>query len=322
MKPGLLISAKGWDVENWERRMRALLPGRRILAADRSGVFDGPDAALAEVRYLLAWKPRQDVLDRLTGLKVIFSLGAGVDHIFALDRLPDVPIVRIVDGDLTARMTEYVVWQALHHLRRSGDYVRQQAARIWRDLEQPTADAVTVGIMGFGVLGSDAAEVLRRIGFKVRGWARSPRAAPGVEMFHGRAGLPPFLGGTDILVVLLPLTHETRGIVDRALIGKLRRDGPLGGPILINAGRGGTHVEADVIEALRNGTLKAASLDVFEQEPLPADSPLWAMENVFITPHAAAYSNADALTGSVAEQIRAFERGEPLKNLVSRELGY
>ena len=142
------------------------------------------------------------------------------------------------------------------------------------------------------------------------------------RMFHGRDGLAPFLAGTDILVVLLPLTPDTRGIVDKALLQRLRRDGPLGGPILINAGRGGTHVEADVIEALRDGTLRAASLDVFEQEPLAADSPLWGMQNVFITPHAAAYSNADALTDQVAEQIEAFERGEPLKNLVSRELGY
>jgi glyoxylate/hydroxypyruvate reductase A len=322
MKPALLIATKGWDVEAWARRMRALLPERPILCTERSGVYSGTEADLSEVHYILAWKPRQDVLDRLPNLRVIFSLGAGVDHIFNLDGLPDVPVVRIVDRDLTARMTEYVVWQVLHHLRRGPEYARQQAHHSWHDVDQPAAGAVTVGIMGLGVMGLDAAQILLRIGFPVRGWTRSPKSVPGVEMFRGREGLSSFLSGTDVLVVLLPLTPETRGLVDRSVLAKLRHDGALGGPVLINAGRGGTHVEADIVEALRDGTLEGASLDVFEAEPLPAESPLWGFDNVVVTPHVAAVSDPDALTGQIAAQITGFERGEPLRHRVNPERGY
>jgi glyoxylate/hydroxypyruvate reductase A len=141
-------------------------------------------------------------------------------------------------------------------------------------------------------------------------------------MFVGPGGLDAFLAGTDILVSLLPLTPETRGLVDRGLLGKLRRNGPLGGPIFINAGRGGTHVEADLAEALKDGTLAGASLDVFEAEPLPPDSPLWELDNLVITPHVAAVSEPAALARQIARQIRAFERGEPLRNRVDPERGY
>jgi glyoxylate/hydroxypyruvate reductase A len=309
-------------VESWARRIRPLLTAHPVLCTDRKGVFAGTDAELAPVHYLLAWKPRQELFDRLPALRVVFSLGAGVDHIFSLERLPDAPVVRIVDRDLTARMTEYVVWQVLHHLRRGATYARHQRERLWRELDQPAAKHMTVGLMGLGVMGCDAAEVLLRLGFPVRGWSRSAKGLPGVEVFHGADGLDAFLAGTDILVALLPLTPETRGILDKQVFGKLRRDGALGGPVLINAGRGGSQVESDIAEALRDGTLVGASLDVFEREPLPADSPLWAFENLTITPHLAAVSDPNALADQIAGQIEAFERGEPLKNRVDRRRGY
>jgi len=322
MKPALLVATKGWDVESWARRIRHLLPEHPILCTERSGVYAGPEAGLAEVAYILAWKPRQDVIDRLLGLQVIFSLGAGVDHIFALPRLPDVPLVRTVDPDLTARMMEYVVWQALHHLRRGHAYALQQSEHLWRDLPQPAARHVTVGIMGLGVLGRSAAEALIHLGFKVRAWTRQPKQAPDIELFHGPDGMDPFLAGVDILVALLPLTPATTGLINLALLKKLRREGPLGGPFFINAGRGRSHVEADIVEALRDGTLAGASLDVFETEPLDVESPLWDLPNVVITPHVAAVSDPEALAGQIAEQIRRFERGEPLRNLVDPRCGY
>jgi glyoxylate/hydroxypyruvate reductase A len=322
MKPALLVATKGWDVESWARRMRPLLPDRRILGTERSGVWSGSADALSDVHYLLAWKPLQETIDRLPAIRVIFSLGAGVDHVFETERLPDVPVVRIVDPDLTARMTEYVVWQVLHHLRRGPAYRRQQHEHVWQSLDQPAAHHVTVGLMGFGVMGSHAADVLARLGFRLRAWTRSPRTAPGVEMFSGIDGLSALLAGTDVLVSLLPLTPETRGLVDIALLRKLRRDGPLGGPIFINAGRGRTHVEADIIAALKDGTLAGAGLDVFEEEPLAADSPLWSLDNIVLTPHVAAVSDPAALAGQIAAQIVAFERGEPLRNRVDRARGY
>ena len=322
MKPALLVATKGWDVERWASRVRPLLPEHPVLSTERSGVYTGSDSALADVHYILAWKPLQETIDRLPKLRVIFSLGAGVDHVFALPRIPDVPIVRIVDPDLTGRMTEYVVWQVLNHLRRGPAYASLQRRHLWRDLEPPAAREATVGIMGLGVMGSAAADALLRLGLRVRGWSRSPKTLPGIEVFSGPGGLDPFLGGTDILVALLPLTPETTGLIDGGVLKKLRRNGPLGGPILINAGRGGSHVEGDIAEALRDGTLAGASLDVFEREPLPADSPLWDCENLVITPHVASVSDPDALAGQIAGQIRSFERGEPLRNRVDRERGY
>jgi glyoxylate/hydroxypyruvate reductase A len=302
--------------------MQAHLPTHEILSTGRDGLFPGADSDLAEVGYLLAWRLRQETLDRLRGLRAILSLGAGVDHIFALRNLPDVPMARIVDPDLTGRMTDYIVWQVLDHFRRGPTYRRQQVKRIWDELDQPATRDVTVGILGLGNLGRDAAEVLTRMGFRVRGWARSEKSIAGVEHFHGRDGLGPFLAGIDILVALLPLTPETRGLIDANLLRKLRKDGPLGGAVLINAGRGGSHVESDIAEALRDGTLVGATLDVFEREPLPAESPLWELENLTITPHFASASDPEALCAQIADQIRAFERGEPLKNRVDPARGY
>lgn len=322
MKPAVLVATKGWDVEGWAHRIRRLLPDRPVLGTERSGVYSGPEEDLRDVAYILAWKPRQDVIERLPSLRVIVSLGAGVNHVFALPRLPDVPIVRIVDPDLTARMTEYVVWQVLHHLRRGHAYARQQSEHVWRDLPQPAARHVAIGLMGIGVLGRSAAEALIRLGFPVRAWTRNPKDIPDVEVFHGPDGLDAFLAGVDILVALLPLTAATAGLIDLAILRKLRSEGPLGGPVFINAGRGRSHVEADIVAALRGGTLAGASLDVFETEPLPAESPLWDLPNVVITPHVAAASDPEALTVQIAEQILRFERGEPLRNLVDSRHGY
>ena len=193
---------------------------------------------------------------------------------------------------------------------------------MWLEPENPSAREVSVGIMGLGIMGRSAADALLRLGFPVRGWSRTMKAIPGMETFAGSGGLVPFLAGTDILVSLLPLTPDTRGLIDLALLKQLRRNGPLGGPVLLNAGRGGSQVEADIVTALRDGTLAGASLDVFEEEPLASESPLWEFENVTITPHVAAVSNAKALAAQIALQVEAFERGDPLKNCVDRERGY
>ncbi len=321
-KPALLVATTGWNAETWAERLRARLSDRDILATDRTGLFQGPDAALAPVHYVLVWKPQQAMLDRLNGLRVIFSLGAGVDHIFALPRLPDVPVVRMVDADLTRRMTEHVIWQCLDHLRLGATCRRQQREHRWRDIEPPAARQVTVGIMGLGVMGRRAADALVSLGFNVRGWARTTKALAGIETFAGRDGLDAFLAGTDILVSLLPLTEGTRRLVDLKLLKTLRKSGPLGGAVFINAGRGGTQVEADIVTALRDGTLSGASLDVFEEEPLSPQSPLWDFDTVTITPHVAAVSDPEALAWQITEQIEALERGEPLRNCVDPRRGY
>ena len=207
------------------------------------------------------------------------------------------------------------------HLRQHLAYDRQQREKLWKPLAQPEAAEVNVGIMGMGVLGSDAAAKLKTMGFNVLGWSKSRKQIEGVEAFAA-AELDAFLGKTDILVGLLPLTPETRNIYDAALFRKLRRTGALGGPIFVNAGRGGSQVEADLAAALGDGTLKGASLDVFQTEPLTEASPFWTMENVILTPHSAADSDTYALFSHVERQIERFERGLPLEHVVGREAGY
>ncbi|PCK86682.1 glyoxylate/hydroxypyruvate reductase A [Rhizobium sophoriradicis] len=277
------------------------------------------DLSVAE--YALLWKPDADLFKRAPNLKVIFSGGAGVDHIIGLDGLPEIPIVRFVDRSLTTRMSEWVVMQCLMHLRGQYAHDISQRRREWAKLIAPEAAEVTVGVMGLGVLGQDAVAKLKVMGFNVVGWSRTRKQIDGVETFDARE-LNGFLARTDILVGLLPLTPDTTGFYDSGLFKKLRRDGALGRPIFINAGRGRSQVEADIVSAIRSGILGGASLDVFEVEPLASDSPLWELENVFITPHDAAVSEETALFRHVETQIARFERGEPLQFVIDRAAGY
>ena len=296
--------------------MEALLPSHKIVMLGES--FDRDS-----IRYALSWRHPPGALKDLPNLRVILSLGAGVDHLFSDHALPDRPIVRVVDPDLTNRMSEWVVMHALVHLRQLRRYERQQGGRVWDDDDsQPKASDVQVGVLGLGVMGKDAVAKLRALGFKVAGWSASPKSLPDVTCFSGADGLKRMLAQTDMLVVLLPLTEATRGIINTPLLSQLKYDGPLGGPILINAGRGGLQVEADILAALDSGALKGASLDVFEREPLPRNSRLWSHPAVYISPHNAAVSSPPAIAGLVARQIEAHERGEPLAHVVDRRRGY
>ena len=303
-------------VQPWVDAFRSRLPGWTVLPL---GALVEP----ARVRYIAAWRHPLGALAPFSGVKAVFSLGAGVDHLLSDSNLPQAPLVRIVDPDLTARMSEWVVLHVLHHHRQARRYERQQIERSWDDdLHQPAAKDVRVGVMGLGVLGSDAARKLALLGFEVAGWSRSPKAVPGLRTFAGEAELDAFLAHAQILVVLLPLTPATRGILNADLVKKLARDGHLGGPIILNAGRGGLQVEADILTCLADGTLRGATLDVFNVEPLPADSPLWTHPAVTITPHNAAVSNAAAVADFIVAQIEAHDRGEPLRHVVDRSKEY
>ncbi|KRQ00025.1 2-hydroxyacid dehydrogenase [Bradyrhizobium manausense] len=307
---------QNWLPERWKARFDAVCDGRRVVLL--------PDASLdpAEVHYAAVWKPVPGDLGAFPNLRAIFNLGAGVDALMADKSLPDVPLVRVAVPDLTNRMTEYVVLHVLMHHRQELYLRDSQRARRWEPKYQWPASAITVGVMGLGTLGADAADVLRRLGFRVAGWSRSPRAIAGVECFHGTAGMDAFLRKTDILVSLLPLTPDTNGILNREVFTKLNRTSPLGAPVLINAGRGGLQNEADILACLDDGTLGAASLDVFVQEPQPADSRFWTHPKVVLTPHNAADTDADAISAYVAEQIARFEAGGALENVVDRVRGY
>src|SRR4051812_8511287 len=267
--PAILLAITGWSPKEWETRFTAAARDRAVQAwPDRVG-------EKGDIAYACAWKAPHGLLAEFSNLQVIFSLGAGVDHLMGDPKLPAVPVVRIVDPNLTMRMTEYVALHVLMHHRRLRLYDAQQRQRLWRDHHQPAASEVAVGVMGMGVLGRDAAAMLVRLGFRVAGWSRTATALPGVETFHGADGLGAFLARSEILVCLLPATPTTEGILNLALLRKLKRDGALGAAYLINAGRGRLQVNADILAALDQGVLAGASLDVFPTEPLPADSPLW-----------------------------------------------
>lgn len=306
----------GWRAETWKSAMGRLAPNRDVrLYPDDLG-------KLADIRYALAWKPAAGVLATFPGLQAIFSLGAGVDHILRDTALPDVPVIRVADPDMTMRMSEYVVQHVLMHHRQQRRLDRLQEVATWEQFPQWAASAVRVGILGLGVLGADAARKLTVMGFQVAGWSRSAKEIEGIDCYAGEAELGPFLNRTDILVSLLPLTPATRGILDRKLIGQLAKDGPLGGPVLINAARGEQQVERDILAALESGELLAATLDVFETEPLPADSPLWRHPKVTVTPHVAADSDPETICRYILGQITRIERGLPPENVVDRARGY
>jgi len=312
----LLLVITGWDAAPWERRFRAAAPGRDIrLWPDRVG--DPGDIA-----YAAAWIPPASIFSQFKNLRAIFSLGAGVDALLKDRTLPQVPVVRVVDPSLMRRMTEYVTLHVLMHHRHQRLYDTQQRERRWYEHPQPAAHEVNVGIMGLGVLGRDAAEVLARLGFRVAAWSRTPRELTGIECFHGTAGLDAFLARTEILVCLLPHTPATEGILNLALLRKLKRDGALRGAYLINAGRGMLQVDGDILAALDEGALAGATLDVFPTEPLPATSPLWTHPNVTITPHNSAASVPEEVVGYVVKQIEKFEAGQPLANVIDRGSGY
>src|SRR6202030_122085 len=259
-----------WSPERWKARFDEVCRDRPVLQPPGAR-FDP-----AEVQYAAVWKPVPGELAAFPNLRVIFNLGAGVDALMADKSLPDVPLVRVAVGDLTGRMTEYVVLHVLMHHRQELYLRESQRAQHWAPRFQWPASAISVGIMGLGTLGSNAAEVLRQVGFRVCGWSRSPKQIDGIACFHGQSQLQPFLQATDILFCLLPLTPDTRHILNRELFAQLHRSSPMGAPVLINAGRGGLQNEADILQCLEDGTLGAASLDVYATEPLPADSPFWS----------------------------------------------
>ncbi|SCZ10460.1 2-hydroxyacid dehydrogenase [Microvirga guangxiensis] len=311
-----LLVAVTWETQPWVERFKRHLPGREIAVLGED--FDG-----SKIRYAATWGPKPGSLDNLPNLEALFSLGAGVDHLMGYPNLPDVPIVRVAQDDLTYRMSEYMVMHCLMYLRDHARFAQAQREKRWEpDRSPPIASDVRVGIMGFGVLGQDAAVKLKMMGFDVAGWSRTPKSVDGFKVYSGESELDAFLARTDILIALIPLTPDTRGILNRSLFKKLAHDGRLGGPILINAGRGGLQIETDILSCLDDGTLKAATLDVFEKEPLPEDSPLWSHPRVTVTPHNSAVSEPEATARYIAKQILRYEAGEAFENVVDRVRGY
>lgn len=272
----------------------------------------------AAVEYTLVWKPPPGWHRQFPGLRAILSLGAGVDALFADPDLPThVPITRMVDAGMGRQMAEYALYGVMHFHRHMPVYTRQQRERRWEPLEPVAARDFDVGVMGLGVLGAQAAALIRAAGYPVSGWSRSPRTLEGVRTYAGAEGLRDFLPSVRVLLNFLPLTPQTQGIIDARLLGQLRP-----GSYVINLARGGHVVEADLLAALDSGRVAGAMLDVFAEEPLPAEHPFWGHPGVVVTPHVAAVTQAEDAAAQVIENLRRLERGLAPLGTVDPSRGY
>lgn len=310
----LVINSGGpQGLAEWRQHFQALAPALQV-----SGRAE-PLADPGEVGYALVWQPDPGWLASLPNLKLIISAGAGVDHILADPRRPvHVPIARLVTQETAGEMSEFVLAAALAITKEFKRFANDQAIGRWDTPEVPRMMRdLRVGVMGLGYLGSATATLLARTGFPTAGWSRAPAQLAGVQSYAGPQQLPAFLARTDILVCLLPGTEATRGILGAATFAQLPR-----GAALISVGRGSHVVVPDLLAALDAGQLSQAVLDVFDTEPLPADSPLWAHPGVMITPHCAATPTRYERARYVAELIRRNEAGEPLPNLYDPAKGY
>ena len=307
----LLLKSEAGRGDSWRRALLAADPGLDLRQWPEVG---DP----ADIEYALVWFPPKGALKSYPNLKVIFSIGAGVDHLASDPELPKgVPIVRMVEPGLTAGMTEFVLMSVLYHHRFMLDYAEQRRNKVWREIDQVPPWDRRVGIMGLGVLGGDVVEKLVALRFDVAGWSRSPKDLPGVAGFHGPDGFIPFLNRSDILVCLLPLTAETTGILDARAFAALPE-----GAALVSVGRGPLVVEADLLAALETGRLGAATLDVFQTEPLPPESPFWDHPRVVLTPHVASLTIARTASEFVIDNIKRYENGQELLHVVDPGRGY
>lgn len=278
----------------------------------------GPDLSKAsEIRHLVAWTLPDEVLGALPNLEVLFSIGAGVDQL-ALDRLPaHLRIVRMIEPGITNTMADYVSMAVLALHRDLPFFLAEQRAGRWTWRNVPPAAERSVGVMGLGELGQAALAALAPHGFRLSGWSRSRHAIPGVRCFAGASEMDEFLAGSEILVCLLPLTDDTRGILCRETFARLPR-----GARLVNAARGGHLVQADLITALEQGQLGGAVLDVADPEPLPPGHPFYSHPAILLTPHVAGITRTGSAVQSLIANLRRELAGQPLAGEIDRARGY
>lgn len=293
---------------------------RAIFAAEAADVaFVEPSDVHdpATIRYLAAWNPSADLIASLPALEVLFSIGAGIDQ-FDMARLPPhVRVVRMIEPGIRQGMVEYVTMAVLALHRNLIDHGIAQREGRWNPITLVPAAQRRVGVMGLGNLGQAVLEGLAPFGFALSGWSRSAHAIDGVTCHAGEAALPAFLSSCDILICLLPLTPETRGILCRDRLAQLPS-----GASLINVGRGGHLVEQDLLSLLDEQHLSGAVLDVFDPEPLPAGHAFWTHPRIVMTPHVASMTRADSAARALIANIRRHAAGEAMEGEVARGRGY
>lgn len=293
---------------------------RRAFARDLPEVPFVSDAAQVdplEVRYLITWNYPENLAERYPNLDVIFSVGAGVDHMTQASIPPGVKLVRMIESGLTSLMRDYVVMSVLALHRRLPAYIEQQRRREWINLEFTWADQRRVSVLGLGELGQASLQALKPFGFRLAGWSRSPKEIEGIRSYHGPEGLTAMLAETDILICLLPLTTETRHILNADLFAQLPQ-----GASLVQVGRGGHLDQEALLATLDAGHLEAAFIDVTDPEPLPSDHPLWSHPKVVLTPHVAAHTRAESSAEATVANMRRILAGEAPNGLIDFQRGY
>lgn len=310
MTSTLVFHSQFDSFEEWQGLLAPLLPGVHICQDE--DVAD-PDS----VHYVLAWKPPQDFFARFRNLRLLVNLGAGVDALVGRDDLPAVPITRVSDPDMGRMMASYVLFAVLRYARDIPAFERAQRERRWHYLHPRLPSSVRVGVLGLGELGAYAALELARQGFDVRGWSRSEKRLDNVACVSGMDSLDGFLASSDILVVMLPLTPQTHGLLNAERLALLPR-----GSCFINVSRGAVVDQQALTAALARRHIAEATLDVFDREPLPPQDPLWTMDNVLITPHLASVAIPATAAKQVADNIQRLARGEPVLNQVDPSRGY
>lgn len=300
--------APGSRADPWLAALRAALPG--------ADVFDwAPGTRAAD--HAVVWAPPQAFADEQPTLRAVWNLGAGADALLRIRWPEGLPLVRLEDAGMASQMIEYVLHTLLRHYRGFEAYERDGREGRWVPRRPPRHADWPVGVLGLGVLGAAVAQAVARQGFPVQGWSRTPRTLDGVTCHAGDDGLVDFLAATRVLVALLPLTDATRNLLDRRRLAQLQRGG-----VLINLARGALVVETDLIALLDEGHLAGATLDVFREEPLPADDPLRRHPRIALTPHIAAQTIREDSVAQIAAKILAFERGEAVTGVIDRVRGY
>jgi len=305
----VLFHTSGDDGAAWLDALSRALPEATLV--------EWPDSTMPP-DYALLWRPPPALLASLSEVKAIFNLGAGVDTLVALPERPrKVPLIRLEDAGMAQQMAEYVAHAVLRRYRELDVYALLQEEAVWRPRARLPMHEFQVGILGFGVLGAAVAGTLSAFGFPLRGWSRTQKSVPGVRMFEGPVGLRPFLAETRLLVCLLPLTPDTRGLLDRATLSLLPR-----GAYVVNVSRGALLVDDDLLALIESGHIDGAMLDVFHDEPLPAPHAFWHHPRITVTPHISAVTQIEDSVMQIAAKIRRLEAGEPVSGVVDDTLLY
>jgi glyoxylate/hydroxypyruvate reductase A len=307
----LVFCCSDTNPDPWLQGLRAALPGAEV------SLWQPGENPIDAADFAVVWAPPQAFIDAHPGLRALFNIGAGVDALLRLRLSPGMKIVRLDDAGMAVQMAEYVCHTVIRQYRQFDAIAADVATGRWAPLMPPPRDQFTVGLLGLGVLGQRVAQALQAFEFPVMGWSRTPKTLPGVHSHTGPEGLRAVLAASRVLVNLLPLTPDTRDLLNRHTLAQL----PAGAHV-INLARGAHLVEDDLLALIDSGHLGGATLDVFRTEPLPAGHPFWAHPRITVTPHTSARTLRTESVAQIAHKIRAWQRGEPIRGVVDLALGY